>query len=135
MVHSVHHINIIVRDLERAISTYERVLNMPVTRRDRLEERGVVAARFRIGETWLVLVQPLRDDSVPGRFLSEHGEGFFLMSLEVDSLDEEMERLGMQMFDGPVREGAENWRVADLDASLTGGAQLQFVVSGDGGGY
>lgn len=127
MVKSIHHINILVRDLEAAIPAYEQILGFPVSHRDELPERGVRAARFQVGETWLVLVQPTRSDSVPGRYLMEHGEGFFLLSFEVDSLQVEVDALGTRCFDGPTRRGAEDWQVVDLDRRMTCGAQLQFV--------
>ena len=127
MVKSIHHINIIVHDLEAAIPAYERLLGIAVSHRDDLPGRGVRAARFRVGEAWLVLVQPTRPDSVPGRHLAEHGEGLFLLSFEVDSLQQEVAALGAGAFDGPQRQGAENWQIVDLDRRLTFGAQLQFV--------
>ncbi|MCK6371889.1 MAG: VOC family protein [Gammaproteobacteria bacterium] len=127
MIGKVHHINFLVRDLDAAVVRWERVLGMPVARYDRLAGRGVVAARFRVGETWIVLVQPTRADSVPGRHLEAHGEGFFLLSLGVDSLDEEIARIGEGSFAGPVRSGAEGWQVRDLQAALLDGAQLQLT--------
>jgi len=130
VVQRLHHINFIVRDLDAAIATYERILQMPVTARDHLEKRGVITARFKVGETWIVLVQPTRDDTIPARYLAQYGEGFFLMSLEVDSLENELDRLGTSMFSGPVRQGADDWRVVDLDPACTFDAQLQFVKTG-----
>jgi len=127
MAHSIHHLNFIVRDLETAIPAWERILGRTVARRDELKERGVIAARFRLGDSWLVLVQPTRDDSVPGRFLAAHGEGFFLLSLGVESLVGEVDRLGDGAFSGPVREGADGWQVRDLKTALVGGLQLQFT--------
>jgi len=127
MARAIHHLNFIVRDLTQAVAAWERVLGMPVARRDELKERGVIAARFRLGDTWLVLVQPTRADSVPGRFLAEHGEGFFLLSLGVTSLSEELARLGDEAFSGPIRTGAEGWQVRDVDRTLTGGIQLQLT--------
>ncbi len=128
MVCHIHHINFIVRDLEAAIARYETILGLPVAHRDELPERGVRAARFRVGETWLVLVQPTRPDTVPGRFLDEHGEGFFLLSLGVESLEAEFDRLGPSWPPGAPRTGADGWQVRDLDATRTLGAQLQFCV-------
>jgi len=127
MARAIHHLNFIVRDLTQAVAAWERLLGMPVARRDELKERGVIAARFRLGDTWLVLVQPTRPDSVPGRFLAEHGEGFFLLSLGVTSLSDELARLGDEAFSGPIRTGAEGWQVRDLDRTLTGGIQLQLT--------
>ena len=130
MVRCVHHINFIVRDLEAAIARYEEILDMRVTLRDHLDERGVDTARFRVGETWIVLVQPTGADGEPARHLAEHGEGFFLMSLEVESLQEEVSRLGAGMFEGDERQGVDDWRVRDLDRATTYGAQLQLVTTG-----
>jgi methylmalonyl-CoA/ethylmalonyl-CoA epimerase len=130
MVQKSHQIKFIVRDLEAAIGVYEKLLGVGVSRRDRLEHRGVDIARFRIGETWILLVQPTREGTIPAEFLETHGEGFFLLSLQVDSLDRQVERLGAEMFDGPVRDGLDDWRVIDTDPERTCGAQFQFVASG-----
>lgn len=129
MVRSIHHINFLVRDLEAAVKKYEQILDRPVDARDVLEDRGAEIARFRLGETWLCLVQPTRPDTVPARHLAEHGEGFFLLSLGVESLAEESQRLGNDEFSSEVRKGLDDWQVRDLDLSKTFGAQLQFVVT------
>jgi len=130
MARCVHHVNFIVRDLEDAIARYEEILDMPVTLRDHLDERGVDTARFRVGETWIVLVQPTRLGTEPARYLEANGEGFFLMSLEVDSLKGEISRLGKDMFTGGERAGVDDWRVTDLNPERTFGAQLQMVTTG-----
>ena len=130
MVHGIHHINFIVRDLDAAIEKYERILGVPVSFRDRLEERGIVSARFKLRDTWLVLVQPVKPGTVPARHLEEHGEGFFLMSLGVDSLESESERLGEEAFSGGERQGIEDWRIRDIDVGQTFGAQLQLAQTG-----
>jgi methylmalonyl-CoA/ethylmalonyl-CoA epimerase len=128
MVRSIHHLNFIVSDLEAAIPAWERRLGLAVAARDSLPERGVIAARFRVGGTWLVLVQPTRADSVPGHFLASHGEGFFLLSFGVDDLDAERDRLGDAAFAGPARTGADGWQVRDLAADPgVGPTVLQFT--------
>ena len=123
----IHHINFIVRDLDAAVPVWERLLDQPVTSRDRLDSRGVDIARFQLGPTWLLLVQPTEADTVPGRFLAEHGEGFFLISLGVESLDDAIARLGEDWFDGPARAGLDDWRVCDIDIARTFGAQIQLA--------
>ncbi len=131
MVRRIHHVNFIVRDLEASIRSYERVLGMPVTSRERLERRGVDIARFRLCDSWLVLVQPTRSGTVPAKYLETHGEGFFLLSLEVDSIEQQIERLGSGQFDGGIRDGLDDWRLIDLDSRTTAGVQLQFVEPGN----
>ncbi len=129
MIQRIHHINFIVRDLVSAIPAWERLLDRKVVSRDRLDARGVDVARFDLGQTWIILVQPTRPDTIPAAHLKRHGEGFFLMSLETDSLQEEVDRLGDGMFDGPARDGLEDWRVRDVSVAQMFGAQTQLVES------
>lgn len=130
MVSGIHHINFIVRDLEAAIPAWERILGRGVASRDRLEPRGVSIARFDVGGTWIVLVQPT-GPGAPADYLDAHGEGFFLMSLGVTSLDRESERLGPEFLQGDARAGLDDWRVQDLDLDRTFRAQVQLVQTGE----
>jgi len=98
---SIHHINIVVRDLDEACARFEQALCLEPFERVDHAPRGATVARSRVGESWLVLVAPYDPESVPGRFLEEHGEGFFLLSLAVDELQDS-------------RAGILDWRVKDL---------------------
>jgi methylmalonyl-CoA/ethylmalonyl-CoA epimerase len=129
MIQGIHHINFIVRDLDAAIKRWEHILGMAVTSRDALESRGVELARFRLAGTWIVLVHPVRAGTEPARFLETHGEGFFLMSLQTESLAGEIDRIGASMTRGEQRSGLDDWQVIDLDVDQTLGAQLQLVAT------
>jgi methylmalonyl-CoA/ethylmalonyl-CoA epimerase len=125
MVRKIHHINFIVRDLEAAVPVYERILGQPVTRRDHLSGRGVDIARFELGDTWLILVQPVKQGTEPARFLDEHGEGFFLLSFDVESVADAAQTSGVPP-QGPSRDGLDDWHIQDLDLTATFGAQIQY---------
>ncbi len=130
MISSVHHINLIVRDLDAAVSRYRDALNISQFQFGELPARGVRTARFRAGETWVVLVQPTDENSVPGRHLARHGEGLFLLSFGVDSLDATrrcVEQSGAAVVDHEPRTGLDGWQVLDLDAEDFFGAQLQLT--------
>jgi len=122
MIRRIHHINFLVRDLEGAIDRYERILGRAPDKRERLEERGVETARFKVGETWIVLVKPLHVDSIPGQHLERDGEGFFLISYEVDdavAAAETLQRRGIGILNEVPRAGLEGWRLIDLDPADT----------------
>lgn len=133
-VERIHHINFLVRDIDAGISCYEQILGEGVFLRDDLPGRGVVTARARLGEQWLVLVQPVDPDSIPGRHLAEHGEGFFLLSFAVDDMTTataQIEENGMAFVGTGERQGLLNWRVRDLSPASTLGAQLQLCQERD----
>ena len=130
MLKNVHHINLLVRDLDAAVRRYQQTLGISEILYAELSQRGVRTARFQVGATWIVLVQPTDPAGVPGRHLAEHGEGLFLLSLEVDSLAQtvsDIKSRGGRFTDEQPRQGLEDWQVVDLDSEQFFGAQLQLV--------
>ncbi len=122
MLTHVHHVNLLVRDLEGAIAAWRR-LGVTAFIEERLPGRGVETARFQVGATWIVLVMPTDPEGVPGRHLAEHGEGLFLLSLGVQSLDAAADA---SLPLSTPRGGLTDWRVADLDPAAFHGATLQL---------
>jgi methylmalonyl-CoA/ethylmalonyl-CoA epimerase len=132
MIDRVHHINFLVKDLDTAVDRYKALLGDAELHYGDLESRGVRTARFRLGESWLVLVQPTSTDSAPARHLAQHGEGFFLLSLGVTSLTDaigEVSARGCKFASDKPRQGLEDWLVSDLDEQQFFGAQLQLCES------
>lgn len=124
----IHHINFVVRDLAEASAKFQRVLGLEPFEVVAHAPRGVQVARSRIGEAWFVLVCPFDSESVPGRFLAENGEGFFLLSASTDDLEQHLERLqagGQIPIDKQARDGILDWRVADIGEVC--GALLQLT--------
>ena len=97
----IHHVNFLVRDLDEAMPRFEEKLGLEPFEVVDHAPRGARVARSRVGESWFVLVCPYDPESVPGRHLAEHGEGFFLLSIGVDEISN-------------AREGILDWKVEDL---------------------
>lgn len=134
MIKRIHHINFIVRDLDEAMEQYRKLFGDPVGLPEELPQRGVRLARFKIGETWIVLVQPVNSDGVPAQYLKEHGEGFFLVSCEVDDVKEAAEQAsikGIRVIDRQARQGLDDWWVMDLNSDDLFGVNIQLVQTGE----
>ncbi len=129
---SLHHVNYLVRNLERSVKTFQAILlTEPVF--EALPQRGALTARFRLGDTRLVIVQPISEDSPLMSRLKERGEGLFLLSLGVASLDDTVARLadsGIGMFDDDPRKGLLDWTVQDIDVGAGLGPVLQICQEG-----
>lgn len=126
----VHHIDIVVRDLERATERYRLVLGIEPLARETLASRGIDLVRFRVGDTWLILVQPTRGDSPVAEFLRQHGEGFFHMAIEVDDVEVRARALaerGVRLVQTAPRIGVDGWKLIDIELDETFGAMLQLV--------
>lgn len=130
VINSIHHINFIVADIDAAVEAYQSRLGLGPFEYEELPDRSVSTARALVGGVWLVLVSPQREDSEAGRYLKNHGEGFFLMSFGVDNLDQAMVELaqrGATPVDRRARSGILGWRVADLETEDSLGVRFHVT--------
>jgi len=111
----IHHLNFVVRDLDSACRRFESLLGVGPFEIVEHGPRGSHIAHCPVGESRLVLVCPYDPDSVPGRHLAEHGEGFFLLSVGTDEMPSSAD----------VRDGILDWQVADVGAEY--GVILQLA--------
>ena len=134
MLKRVHHINFLVKDLEQAAARYQDILGVDFAQRDELLDRGVKIARARLGETWIVLVQPVDSQGVPAKHLERHGEGFFLISYQVEDVlmaAAKVTAAGVVPESPEPRQGLDDWQVLDLPADDLFGVSTQLVQSTD----
>lgn len=132
MIKRIHHINFIVRDLEKALPRYKVLFGDPVSESESLPQRGVKLARFKVGETWLILVEPVDDEGLPAKYLKQHGEGFFLISCQVDDVRKSagiVSSEGIDVLDPFPRQGLDDWQVMDLSPADLFGVDFQLVES------
>ena len=132
-VRCLHHVDIVVNDLDRAARRYAVVLGLVPGPRETLPERRVDLIRFRVGATWLILVQPTGDGPVRD-FLEANGEGFYHMAFEVADVAAAAAALQEQgvVVDNPrPRRGLDGWKLVDIDTWETAGAMVQLAEVGE----
>jgi methylmalonyl-CoA/ethylmalonyl-CoA epimerase len=108
--HRVHHVAVVVRDLEAALGFYRDRLGLTVELVLPIESDAVTIAFLPIGESKIELVMPTDESTGVARFLASRGEGFHHVCLEVADVDAELRRLskeGIELIDQAARKGAE----------------------------
>lgn len=133
MLQRVHHIDFVVRDLNAAAERFARVFGRSPGSREQLVDRGVEVVRFDLGNVWVILVQPVREESAVMRYLERHGEGFFHIAYLTADLDAEVRRLkdvGVELVDETPRCGLEGWRLVDVAEKETFGVATQIIQEG-----
>jgi methylmalonyl-CoA epimerase len=106
----VHHVAVIVRDIEESLGFWRDMLGLPVDLVLPIEHDRVVIAFLPVGESKVELVQPTDDTTGVARFLASKGEGFHHVCFEVDNIAETLMRLemdGLELIDTVARKGAE----------------------------
>jgi methylmalonyl-CoA/ethylmalonyl-CoA epimerase len=105
----IHHVAIVVADLEAGLALYRGSFGLEVTGRHNLPEDGIRAAFLGGGPTRLELVQPVRPDTGVARFLAARGPGLHHVCFEVPDLAAALAPLsaeGRELIDAAPRRGA-----------------------------
>ncbi|RLC65755.1 MAG: methylmalonyl-CoA epimerase [Chloroflexi bacterium] len=110
MAKEVHHIGILVSNLDEATRLYQDCFGAEVDRTEILPERGVKATVLSLAQgPKLELLEPLPDSNM-AKILEKRGEGLHHITFEVDDVDKELSRLselGVELIDKKSRRGLE----------------------------
>jgi len=71
---AVHHIGIVVDDIDRAKEVYEKAFGLKIKGRYRVDEFHAECAFIPVGNTYMEFVRPLANDGLK-KFLDKHGSG------------------------------------------------------------
>jgi len=130
----VHHIAVVVRDLDAALGFYRDILGLPVELVQSMPHDMVTIAFLTIGESKLELVMPTDGSTGVARFLASKGEGFHHVCFEVPHIADTLTRLaidGVELIDTVARKGAEG-PVAFLHPSSCHGVLVELIEAPGG---
>lgn len=136
MLERISHLGYAVKDIEAAARLYRDNFGVSPGKPEEVEEQGIIATMFRVGESDIELVQPTRPDSPVGRFIAERGEGFHHVAFEVADLDAALDDLrssGVELIDDEPRIGAGGMRMAFVHPQNVFGVLTELVESGEDG--
>lgn len=128
----LEHIGIAVSDLEKAIDTYERLLNTPCYKREEVEAQKVDTAFFAAGESKVELLGATAPDSVIAKYLEKRGEGMHHVAFEVEDIHAELDRLqeeGFTLLNEEPVEGADDKWVAFVHPKDNRGVLVELCQS------
>jgi methylmalonyl-CoA/ethylmalonyl-CoA epimerase len=130
VLNRIHHLGYAVEDVEAASLFYKKNFGVLPGEPEFVEEQGIVATMFRVGESRVELVQPTCANSPVGKFLARRGEGFHHVAYQVDDLEAVLARLqsnGVELVDEKPRIGAGGTRMAFVHPKDTFGVLTELV--------
>jgi methylmalonyl-CoA/ethylmalonyl-CoA epimerase len=130
MLNRIYHLGYAVEDIEAASEFYRENFGATPGEPEVVEEQGIIATTFRVGESSIELVQPMRQDSPVSKFLAKRGEGFHHVAFEVDDLKvalAELKRNGVELIDEEPRSGAGGMKIAFVHPEGAFGVLTELV--------
>ena len=126
----IDHVAIAVRDLDAAARWYEETLGATVAHRERIESDGVEEVLLRVGDSYVQLLTPTREDSPVAKYLERRGEGIHHVGYRVTDCGaalESMKAAGATVIDAAPRPGSRGTTVAFVHPRSAFGALVELV--------
>jgi methylmalonyl-CoA/ethylmalonyl-CoA epimerase len=108
MLTKIHHVGLVVRDLQAAYGFWRDTLGLQVHKEATVKDQGVKAALLPCGETEIELLEPIDPDGGVAKFLAKRGEGLHHLCFESDDVATELAAAkanGLPMLDEAPRAG------------------------------
>ena len=93
MIKKVHHVGIVVREMEQAMRFYRDMLGLHVHKLETIQDQGVKAALLTLGDSEIELLEPIVPDNGVARYLESRGEGLHHVCFQVDDVDRDLDAL------------------------------------------
>jgi methylmalonyl-CoA/ethylmalonyl-CoA epimerase len=122
----IDHVAIAVKDIDAAVKTFTKNFGLPVERRGEVPQLAMRNAFLTIGDASLELFQPISDKNPALKFVSERGEGIYLLSLEVEQLTDVAEQLANNGIKVAVQQVGDR-KIGFVSPKHTHGVLLQLI--------
>ena len=130
MIKKIHHVGIVVSNLNDALALYEKMLGVKAARIETVPEQGVKAALLPLKDGGEIeLLEPIDPQSGIGKFLERKGEGIHHVTFEVDNVENEIKSMaakGVEMIDKQSRMGLAG-RIAFVHPKSTRGVLIELA--------
>lgn len=128
MIKKVHHVGVVVRDMEQAMRFWRDTLGLHVHKQETIEEQGVKAALLTLGDSEIELLEPVVTDNGVARYLESKGEGLHHICFEVDDVERDLDALKqkqVELIDQTTRIGLAG-RICFLHPKAMAGALVEL---------
>jgi methylmalonyl-CoA/ethylmalonyl-CoA epimerase len=133
MFKGIHHVAVVVRDIEKALGFYRDILGLPVGQRATVADQGVQAALLLAGPDEIELLEPTNPAGGVARFLDKKGEGIHHLCVATTDVAAALERIkaaNLPVIDQAPRQGLAG-TIAFLHPAACQGVLLEMAQPGE----
>ena len=128
MIKKISHVGIATHSIA-VLSEFYKTLGLEVESTEIVEDQKVQVALMKVGESSIELIEATEEDSVVARFLEKRGGGIHHIAIEVDNLQDHLDRLkekNVKLIDRNPRLGAQGRLIAFIHPESTGGVLIEL---------
>jgi methylmalonyl-CoA/ethylmalonyl-CoA epimerase len=129
MIKRIHHIAMVVEDMEGALSFWRDALGLELALEEAVPEQQARVAFLPVGEGEVELVKPTSETSGMAKYLAKRGPGIHHVCVEVDNLAEMLAQLkvkGVRLIDETPRLGSGGKKYAFIHPESAKGVLVEL---------
>jgi methylmalonyl-CoA/ethylmalonyl-CoA epimerase len=129
MIKRIHHIAMVVEDMEGALSFWRDALGLELALEEAMPEQQARVAFLPVGEGEVELVKPTSETSGMAKYLAKRGPGIHHVCVEVDNLAEMLAQLkdkGVRLIDETPRLGSGGKKYAFIHPESAKGVLVEL---------
>jgi methylmalonyl-CoA/ethylmalonyl-CoA epimerase len=129
MLKKIHHVGVVVPNLEEAMKFWRDLLGLHVTKSETIQDQGVKAALLQVGASEIELLEPINPDNGVGKFLAKRGGGLHHLCFETDDVEKELDAVrakGVELIDQKPRRGLAGM-ICFLHPKATRGVLVEYA--------
>jgi methylmalonyl-CoA epimerase len=133
MLKRIHHVGIVVANLEEAYGFYRDALGLHVHKVAEVQDQGVKAALLSVGHSEIELLEPINPNGTVAKFLERRGEGLHHICFETDDVEQELaatKAKGIPLIDEKPRKGLAGM-ICFLHPKATAGVLVEYAEPTD----
>ncbi|NNN09119.1 MAG: methylmalonyl-CoA epimerase [Acidimicrobiaceae bacterium] len=126
----IDHVAIAVHDIDAAIAWYANTFGALVVHREDVVSDGISEALIKVGESYVQLLTPTREDSTVAAFLDRRGEGLHHVGYRVADCASALAMLkasGARVIDEVPRPGSRATTIAFVHPKTSFGTLIELV--------
>ena len=132
MIEYIDHLGIAVKSIEESLPYYERTLGLKCEAIEEVASQKVKTAFFKVGQTYLELLEPTSPESPVAKFLEKNGEGIHHVAFHTKDVAAALQRSkesGVRLVNETPVPGAHGKQVAFLHPKSTHGVLTEFCMN------
>ncbi|HTT77131.1 MAG TPA: methylmalonyl-CoA epimerase [Candidatus Binataceae bacterium] len=129
MLKKIHHVGVVVPNLEEAMKFWCGLLGLHLTKSATIQDQGVKAALLQAGASEIELLEPINPNNGVGKFLARRGGGLHHLCFETDDVARELEDArakGVELIDQKPRPGLAGM-ICFLHPKATRGVLVEYA--------
>ena len=132
MVNKIDHIGIVVKDIQKSLEPFKKLLGLKLGETEELDVQGAITrvAFLPIGGINIELVETSAEAGLVGDFMREKGEGIHHIAFEVDDVEktsDELGQIGVEFEWGKIISGSRGSRVVFFKAKEFNGVHIELI--------